>query len=77
LFDRLKACWTIDWDDYSSVYIDNGGEDVPVSEQIAAFCKALSLKPDWDLWKDSFWALEEAEDEAEGSPYAAPKTGAP
>jgi hypothetical protein len=77
LFDRLKGCWKIDWSDYSSVYIDNGGEDALVSKQIAAFCQDLGLKPDWDLWKDSFWAVEEAEDEAEGSPYAAPATGPP
>jgi len=76
LFERLKACWTIDWSDYSSVYIDNGGEDVPISKQIAAFCKALGLTPDWNRWKDSFWAIEEAEEEAPGSPYAA-KTGPP
>jgi hypothetical protein len=77
LFDRLKDMWTIDWSDYSSFYIDNCDDDALVSEQIATFCKALGLKPDWDLWKDSFWAIEEAEDGAEGSPYAAPKTGPP
>ena len=78
LFDRLKAMWKIDWDDYSSFYIDNCGDDDLISEQIATFCKALGLTPDWDLWKDSFWAIEEAEDQAEGSPYALrPGTGPP
>ena len=78
LFDRLKGMWKIDWDDYSSFYIDNCEEDAPISEQIATFCKALGLTPDWDLWKDNDWAIEEAEDGAEGSPYAAnPGTGPP
>jgi len=72
LFDRLEKSWKVVWDPYGSLYIDTGGEAVPISTQITAFCKALGLKPDWDLWKDSFWALEEAEDEAEGSPYASP-----
>jgi hypothetical protein len=79
LFERLDRVWVKDLNDYEklilsgklSLYDETGGEDALVSEQIAAFCKALSLKPDWDLWKDSFWAREEAEDEAEGSPYAA------
>ena len=82
LFDRLDRLWTVDieTDPYvpHSLYLDGGGEDALVSEQIAAFCKALGLKPDWERWKDSFWALEEAEDEAKGSPYAAPHgTGPP
>jgi hypothetical protein len=38
--------------------------------------RALGLKPDWGLWKDSVWALEEAEAGAKGSPYAA-GTGPP
>jgi hypothetical protein len=75
LFDRLKGMWKIDWDDYSSFYIDNCDEDDLISEQIATICKALGLTPDWDRWKDSYWAIEEAEDAAEGSPYAA--TGDP
>jgi len=85
LFDRLDRVWVKDLDAYGklvlsggqSLYDEMGGEDALVSEQIAAFCKALDLTPDWDLWKDSVWALEEAEDEAEGSPYAPAKTGPP
>jgi hypothetical protein len=82
LFDRLDRLWTVDieTDPYvpHSLYLDGGGEDALVSEQIAAFCKVLGLKPDWERWKDSFWAVEEAEDEAKGSPYAAPHgTGPP
>jgi len=86
LFDRLDRVWVKDQDAYrklvlsggQSLYDEMGGEDALVSKQIAAFCKALDLTPDWDLWKDSVWAIEEAEDEAEGSPYAArPGTGPP
>ena len=85
LFDRLDRVWVKDLDAYrklvlsggQSLYDEMGGEDAPVSKLIAAFCKALDLTPDWDRWKDSDWAIEEAEDEAEGSPYAAPKTGPP
>ncbi len=81
LFDRLEGLWKDDIDnDLSappSFYIQIGGDEALISEQIAAFCKALGLKPDWDLWKDSFWAMEEAEDGAIGSPYAARGTGPP
>ena len=85
LYDRLDQVWVKDLDAYGklvlsggqSLYGEMGGEDALVSKQIAAFCKALDLTPDWDLWKDSVWAREEAEDEAEGSPYATPKTGPP
>jgi len=85
LFDRLDRVWVKDLDAYrklvlsggQSLYDEMGGEDAPVSKLIAAFCKALDLTPDWDRWKDSDWAIEEAEDEAEGSPYAASATGPP
>jgi len=84
LFDRLDRVWVKDLDAYrklilsggDTLYLETGGDEALVSEQVAAFCKALGLTPDWDLWKDSFWAIEEAEDEAEGSPYAV-KTGPP
>jgi hypothetical protein len=84
LLERLDRVWVRDLDDYEqlilsgkqSLYLATGGDDALVSQQIAAFCAVLGLKPDWDLWKDSFWALEEAEDQAKGSPYAA-KTGPP
>jgi len=78
LFDRLEDLWKIDFDSdvgvFKSLYVDMGGDDALVSKQIAAFCRTLGLKPDWDLWKDSVWALEEAG--AKGSPYAA-QTGPP
>jgi hypothetical protein len=74
LFDRLERLWADDFNaDLSAkpdLYLDVGGDDALISEQVAAHCKALGLKPDWGVWKDSFWAVEEAEDVAKGSPYA-------
>jgi hypothetical protein len=74
LFERVERFWKVDFetDPYvpRSLYLDTGGGEALVSKQIATFCKALGLKPDWDLWKDSFWAIEEAENAAPGSPYA-------
>ena len=86
LLERLDRVWVKTVADFDkllssggvSLYDEMGGEDALVSKQVAAFCKALGLKPDWGRWKDSFWAIEEAEDEAPGSPYAArPGTGPP
>jgi len=81
LFDRLEDLWKIEFetdpDGFRSLYIDVGGETAPISKQIAAHCRALGLKPDWDLWKDSVWALEEAENGEPGSPYAGRGTGPP
>jgi hypothetical protein len=77
LFDRLERLWVTDPDADHDIYYDLGGEDAPVSKQVAAFCKALGLTPDWELWKDEDWAIEEAEDQAEGSPYAASATEPP
>jgi hypothetical protein len=77
LFGRLDYIWVTDLDAEEDLYLDGGGNDALVSEQVAAFCKELGLTPDWDLWKQTFWALEEAEDRAAGSPYAAGGTGPP
>jgi hypothetical protein len=70
--DRLWG-WNPEADNFwrPELYIQTGGDEALVSAQIAAHCKALGLKPDWALWKDEDWAIEEAEDGAEGSPYAA------
>jgi hypothetical protein len=69
--DRLWG-WNPDADIFSrpELYIQTGGDEALVSEQIAAHCKALGLKPDWTLWKDEDWAVEEAEANTPGSPYA-------
>jgi len=82
LYEALDGLWKydIDTDPYHvqpNLYIRTGGDQALVSDQITAFCKALGLKPDWSLWKGSFWATEEAEEGAPGSPYAAKQTGPP
>ena len=42
---------------------------LPIGESIARLCAELGLKPDWDLWRDEDWAIEEAEARTPGSPY--------
>jgi len=75
--DRLWG-WDPEGDPFArpELYIETGGDEALISQQIAAHCRALGLKPDWGLWKDTVWALEEAEAGAKGSPYAA-GTGPP
>jgi len=76
LFDALEELWEDEkydnleaWDTWS------------IGETVAAFCKELGVKPDWDRWKDKDWAIEEAKANTPGSPYAAgappPETGPP
>ncbi len=43
----------------------------PVGAVIAKLCEDFGLEPDWSLWADQAWAIEEAATNAEGSPYAA------
>jgi hypothetical protein len=71
LFEALEELWEDEeyqgldrWDAWS------------IGETIAAFCKELGVKPDWDRWKDDDWAVEEARANTPGSPYAA-TTGPP
>ena len=62
---------------YALLNDDEDYEDMlyrPIGETIARLCKDLDLTPDWSQWADEDWAIEEAETQAEGSPYAA---GAP
>jgi hypothetical protein len=42
----------------------------PVGAVIARLCEDFGLEPDWSLWADQAWAIEEAATNAEGSPYA-------
>jgi hypothetical protein len=65
LFDALEQLWEDEeydnleaWDTWS------------IGPTIAAFCKELGVKPDWDRWKDKDWAIEEAKANTPGSPYA-------
>jgi hypothetical protein len=44
--------------------------DRPISQTVSAICEALNLTPDWSFWQDQDWALDEAEDDVKGSPYA-------
>ena len=36
-------------------------------------CKTLGFAPDWSRWADQDWAIEEAENHSEGSPFCPPK----
>jgi hypothetical protein len=42
---------------------------LPIGASVARLCAALGLTPDWSLWEDEDWAIEEAESDASGSPY--------
>ena len=42
----------------------------PISVTIARLCEALDATPDWTLWAAEPWAVEEAEKQMPGSPYA-------
>jgi hypothetical protein len=44
-------------------------DDRPVGAIVAEICEALGIEPDWSLWQDEDWALEEALTKAPGSPY--------
>ena len=62
------------WDD-DRFYDYSEHDDWSIGETIAMICKDLGLKPDWGLWKDEDWAIEEAEANTPGSPYAKPPDG--
>jgi len=42
----------------------------PRGELIARICRDLGIEPDWDLWRQDRWAVEEARLKPAGSPYA-------
>ncbi len=42
----------------------------PVGAVIARLCEDFGMEPDWSLWANEAWAIEEAQTNAEGSPYA-------
>ena len=37
---------------------------------VAKLCEAMGFEPDWSVWAGEEWAVEEAETNAWGSPYA-------
>ncbi|HEY2661059.1 MAG TPA: hypothetical protein VGI79_15160 [Caulobacteraceae bacterium] len=49
--------------------------DQPISAMIARICGDLGLTPDWSLWRNEDWAVEEADTRPRGPPYAAPARG--
>ena len=52
-----------------------GPADRPISLVVADICRDLGLEPDWDLWADADWAVEEALERAPGSPFLAVRDG--
>lgn len=42
----------------------------PMGVMIAEICRDLGLEPDWSLWAEETFAIEEARDRTPGSPYA-------
>jgi len=65
-FEALDELW--EDEEYESYDTWDGWS---IGETIADFCKELGVKPDWDRWKDEDWAIQEAEENTPGSPYAA------
>ncbi len=56
-------------------YLESGDDDYdvlehPLSRVIALICEEFGVEPDWSLWTDTDWAIEEAQDRPRGSPYA-------
>jgi hypothetical protein len=51
-------------------YDDTDFADRPVGELVARICRDLGVTPDWSLWEDEDWAIEEAAARPRGSPYA-------
>ena len=43
---------------------------LPIGVVIARLCKDFGVEPDWSVWADQDWAVEEAQDRPRGSPYA-------
>jgi hypothetical protein len=56
--------------------LDDGDEeadfaDRPIGELVARICRDLGITPDWSLFEDHDWAIEEARIRPPGSPFAA------
>lgn len=44
--------------------------DRPIGELVARICRDLGVTPDWSLFEDDDWAIEEARTRPRGSPFA-------
>jgi len=49
--------------------------ETPVSAVVAKICKDLGVAVDWSHWEGEDWAVEEAENEVEGSPFVKAAAG--
>ncbi|HEX3363697.1 hypothetical protein [Phenylobacterium sp.] len=49
--------------------------DRPIGELVARICRDLNIIPDWSLFEDADWAIEEARARPPGSPFAAESSG--
>ena len=49
--------------------------DRPIGELVARICRDLDITPDWSLFEDADWAIEEARARPPGSPFAAAGSG--
>ena len=47
--------------------------NLPVGRMVARLCVQMRVAPDWSMFKDRDWAIEEAEKNAAGSPYGNPE----
>jgi hypothetical protein len=50
---------------------DTDFADRPIGELVARICRDLGVEPDWSLFEDEDWAIEEARARPSGSPFAA------
>ena len=50
--------------------VEDLGLNRPVGAVVASICRAMRLPFDFALWEDEPWALSEAAEQTEGSPYA-------
>jgi len=66
------ARWTLLSERLDDEDIERDLERCPLGELVGRICRELGIEPDWAIWQDAFWALEEARQKPPGSPYAAP-----
>ncbi len=43
--------------------------NLPIGRMVARICRQMRKSPDWSMFKDRDWAVEEAAQNAEGSPF--------